>query len=78
MKYCYGCIYLSDRAKLREFKNYKSLLCLYYLMIKFESFLAINNNDNKNNTATYDTKIRLALAMPIVLWLYSSDLKKGY
>ena len=47
-------------------------------MIKFESFLAINNNDNKNNTAAYDIKIKLALAMPIVLWLYSSDLEKGY
>ena len=44
--------YLSDRAKLREFKNDKLLLCLYYLMIKFESYLAVNNKDNKINTAT--------------------------
>ena len=51
MKHCYGCTYLSDRAKLREFKNDKLLLCQYYLMIKFESYLAINNNNNKNNSA---------------------------
>ena len=41
--------YLSDRAKLREFKNDKLLLCLWYLMIKSESYLAINSNNNENN-----------------------------
>ena len=28
-----------------------------YLMIKFESYLAINNNNNKNNTASYNKKL---------------------
>ena len=49
LKHCYGCTYLSDRAKLRELKNGKFLICLYYLMNKFESYLEINNNNNKNN-----------------------------
>ena len=26
-------------------------VCSYYLMIKFESYLPIQNNNNKNNTA---------------------------
>ena len=54
MKHCYTCIYLSYGAKLREFKNDKLLpdysFHSLYLMIKFESYLAINNNNNKNNT----------------------------
>ena len=38
-----GCTYLSDRAKLKELKNDKLLLCLYYLMIKFESWNQFHN-----------------------------------
>ena len=45
MKHCYGFTYLSDRAKLREINNDNNM------MIKFESYLAVNNNNNKNNTA---------------------------
>ena len=55
MKHCYGYTYLADRAKLREFG--KLLFCLYNLIIKFEVYLAINNNTNKNNTASYDRKL---------------------
>ena len=55
MKLCYTCTYLSDRAKLRELKNGKLLpdysAYSYYLMIKFESYLTINNNNNENNAA---------------------------
>ena len=29
MKHCYGCPYLSDRAKPKEFKNDKLLLSVY-------------------------------------------------
>ena len=40
--------------------------------------MTINNNNNKNNnTGSYDKKIRLALAMPIV-YEYISNLKKGH
>ena len=57
MKHSYPCPYLSDRAKLREFKNDKLLpdysVYRYYMMITFESSLAMNNNNNKNNTAIY-------------------------
>ena len=45
------------RAKLRVFKNDKLLLCLQYLVIKFESYLVINNNNSKNNTAGYNKKL---------------------
>ena len=66
MKHCYGFTCLSDRVKLREFKNDKLLLCLQYMMIKFESYLAINNNNNKSNAAIIQ-KIRLTQC------LYSCD-----
>ena len=42
-------------------------------MIKFESYLAINNNNNKNNAAIIENKIS---SMPILQWLNSSDLKE--
>ena len=48
---------LTLRAKLRVFKNDKLLLCLKQLMIKFESYLIINNNNNKSNTAGYNKKL---------------------
>ena len=46
-------------------------------MIKFESYLQINDNNNKNNTASYNRKLDSS-SMPTLIWLYSSDLKKGH
>ena len=47
-------------------------------MIKFESYLEINNNNNKNNTAGYNKKldqlyVYTPMSMTILFWL-----KKGH
>ena len=44
-------------------------------MIKCQSYMAINDDNNKNNTASYNRKL---MSMSILLWLYSSDLEKGH
>ena len=41
-------MHLTLRAKLRLFRNER---------IKFKSCLEINNNNNKNNTASYNKKL---------------------
>ena len=54
------CTNLSDWAKLRELEIDNELFYLgNYLMIKFESYLAINNNNNENNTGSYSRKLDL-------------------
>ena len=57
MKHCYGCTNISDRDKLREFKNGNQLNDNQYQMIKFEGYVAINSNNNKSNTASYNRKL---------------------
>ena len=47
-------------------------------MIKFESFLAINDNNNKNNTASYNRKVDYLYAytpMTILFWFEKRSLK---
>ena len=48
-------LYLSDRPQQREFNNDKLLLSLI-TDDQIESYLAINNNNNKIN-ATYNKKV---------------------
>ena len=43
-------------------------------MIKFESYLANNNNKNESNTVIIETKTS---SVPMLLWLHSPDLEKG-
>ena len=50
-------MHLTLRAKLRVFRNGKLLFCLQLLMIKFENYLAIINNNNKSNTAGCNEKL---------------------
>ena len=66
---------MDAKLKLRGSKNDKLILWLKYLMIKLESDLAINNNNDKNNNAITENSTS---SMPIVLWIYFCDLKKGH
>ena len=45
--------------------------CFIILMIKLESYMAINNNNNKNITASYNREIdsMRIYSMPILLWV---------
>ena len=64
MKRCYGCTFLSDSAKLREHENVNQLLSV--VMIKFQSYLVNNPNNNKKNTAiteNYTSTIPITTSM---------------